>query len=156
VLFGGRDILINNIAWSLRHLPVIGIFGDGLYRLQPIHVDDFAGLMVDQSHINENTVINGIGPEIFTYRGLVEKLREILKVKRPILSVPPEVGYYAGRLIGKIMGDITITREEIAGLMADLLYVNTPPAGLTKLTEWAQLHVETLGHHYASELARRR
>ena len=44
VLFGKEDILINNIAWALRRLPVFGVFGDGRYRLQPIYVDDLAGL----------------------------------------------------------------------------------------------------------------
>ena len=29
VLFGKEDILINNIAWALRTLPVFGIYGDG-------------------------------------------------------------------------------------------------------------------------------
>jgi uncharacterized protein YbjT (DUF2867 family) len=123
VLFGGHDILINNIAWVLRHLPVIGIFGDGSYRLQPIHVEDFAELMVEQSYVNENTVIHCIGPETFTYRGLVERLGDILQVKRLIISVPPQVGYLAGRFIGKLRGDVTITKQEIAGLMSDLLYV---------------------------------
>ncbi len=37
VLFGAEDILINNIAWLLRRLPVFGVFGDGSYRLQPIY-----------------------------------------------------------------------------------------------------------------------
>ena len=46
LLFGGEDILINNIAWMLRHLPVIGMFGDGQYRLRPIHVEDLAELAV--------------------------------------------------------------------------------------------------------------
>ena len=155
MLFGGSDILINNIAWTLRHLPVFGIFGDGSYRLQPIHVADFADLMVEQAYVNANTVVNGIGAETFTYRGLVERLSDILQVKRPILSVPPQVGYLAGRLIGKLMGDVTITREEIDGLMSDLLYVDAPPVGKTKLTDWARLHVAILGRHYASELARR-
>ncbi|MDP3185816.1 MAG: NAD(P)H-binding protein, partial [Anaerolineales bacterium] len=35
VIFGQEGILINNIAWALRHLPVFGVFGDGKYRLQP-------------------------------------------------------------------------------------------------------------------------
>ena len=39
VLFGDEDILINKIAWMLRHLPAFGVFGDGAYRLQPIYVD---------------------------------------------------------------------------------------------------------------------
>ena len=48
VLFGKEDILINNIAWCLRRLPVFGVFGDGQYRLQPIYVDDLARLAVEQ------------------------------------------------------------------------------------------------------------
>ena len=54
------------------------------------------------------------------------------------------------------MDDVTITREEIAGLMANLLYVDAPPAGMTRLTEWAAAHADLLGRRYASELARRR
>ncbi|MDP6381364.1 MAG: NAD(P)H-binding protein, partial [Phycisphaerae bacterium] len=34
VLFGKEDILINNIAWTLRTFPVFMVFGDGQYRLQ--------------------------------------------------------------------------------------------------------------------------
>jgi NADH dehydrogenase len=42
LLFGKEDVLINNIAWTLRRLPVFGVFEDGSYRIQPIHVQDFA------------------------------------------------------------------------------------------------------------------
>src|SRR5207302_8357576 len=38
LLFGEGDVLINNIAWLLRHLPIFAIPGDGRYHLQPIHV----------------------------------------------------------------------------------------------------------------------
>lgn len=155
VLFGGRDILINNIAWVLRHLPIFGVFGDGTYRLQPIYVDDFAALAVEQAKGEANAVVNGIGAETFTYRGLVEALAHILDVRRPIISVSPSIGYAAGWTLGKLLGDVTITREEIDGLMAGLLYVDAPPAGQTRLTEWARQNHETLGVHYASELARR-
>ena len=48
-----------------------------------------------------------------------------------------------------------ITREEIAGLMANLLYVDAPPAGATRLTAWASERSSTLGLRYTSELARR-
>ena len=41
VIFGDEDILINNIAWLLRRLPVFPVFGYGSYRLQPVHVRDF-------------------------------------------------------------------------------------------------------------------
>ena len=49
-----------------------------------------------------------------------------------------------------------ITREEIKGLMADLLSVYSPPAGDTRLTDWIREHADTLGRKYTSELARRK
>lgn len=40
--------------------------------------------------------------------------------------------------------------------MANLLHVDAPPAGATRLTDWVVAHVGVLGRRYASELARRR
>ena len=66
------------------------------------------------------------------------------------------MGYFAGSVLGKLVGDVLITWEEILGLMDNLLYVDSPPAGSTRLTDWVAEHAETLGRRYASELARRR
>jgi len=156
VLFGHEDILINNIAWTLRKLPIFGVFGDGQYRLQPMHVDDFAALAVEQGRDRVNRVIDAIGPETFTYRRLVEEIGSIIGVKRPIVSVPPSIGYVAALLLGLFVSDVMITRDEVEGLMADLLVTTSPPTGSIRLTDWAQKHAATLGKHYASELARRK
>lgn len=156
VLFGKEDILVNNMAWTLRRFPVFGVFGDGRYRLQPIYVDDLAEIAVAQGERRENIVINAIGPETFTYRGLVETIGEIIGKRRPIFPLPPGVGYAVSLVISALMDDVFVTREEIKGLMADLLYVDAPPAGSTKLTDWARQHADWLGRSYASELARRR
>lgn len=156
VLFGKEDILINNIAWALRRLPVFGVFGDGSYRLQPIYVDDLAQLAVEQGEKKENAIVDAIGPETFTYKGLVREIGRLIGKERPIISVPPALGYLAGTIIGRLVNDVLITREEIDGLMAGLLYVDAPPAGETKLTDWVKSHKDALGSRYASELARRR
>jgi len=156
VLFGKEDILVNNMAWTLRRLPVIGVFGNGQYRLQPIYVDDLAALAVEQGGRSENCVIDAIGPETFTYRELVKTIGRIIGRPRPVVGVPSLVGYWAARAVGLWMGDVVITREEIRGLMAGLLAVDSPPAGQTRLTDWAAKHADTLGRRYASELARRR
>ncbi len=156
VLFGREDILINNIAWTLRRLPVFGVFGDGRYRLQPIYVDDLASLAVEQGGNRENTIINAIGPETFSYRELVAKIGQLIGKERPIVSVPPWFGYAMSRLVGWFVGDVVITKDEIEGLMSNLLYVDAPPAGTTVLTEWVRTHADALGRKYASELARRK
>lgn len=156
VLFGQEDILINNIAWILRRFPVFGVFGDGQYQLQPIFVDDLAQLAVEQGTATGTRVIDAVGPEIFTYRDLVRTIGEIIGKRRPIVGVPPAVGYWIGRAVGRVMGDTVITREEITGLMQNLLVTSSPPAAGTKLTAWARSHAGTLGVEYHSELARRK
>ncbi len=155
VLFGRECILINNIAWFLRRFPVFGVFGDGNYRIQPIYIDDLAELAVEQGESKENVIIDAIGPETFAYRGLVEEMGRIIEKERPVISISPTLGLIVGNIIGKMLGDVLITRDEIGGLMADLLYVDSPPVGKTKLTDWAKERAETLGRRYASELARR-
>ena len=40
--------------------------------------------------------------------------------------------------------------------MANLLCTDSPPAGATKLTDWAKANAGVLGRRYASELARRK
>jgi NADH dehydrogenase len=155
VLFGKEDILVNNMAWALRHLPVFGLFGDGSYRLQPVYVDDLAELCVRHGAGTANEVVNAVGPETWTYRGLIEMLAKALGLRRWILATPPWIGYVAGRVVGAFTGDVVVTREEIRGLMAGLLCVETPPTGWTRLSAWVAEHAATLGVRYASELKRR-
>ncbi|MBI5832332.1 MAG: NAD(P)H-binding protein [Armatimonadetes bacterium] len=156
VLFGAEDILINNIAWMLRRFPVFGLFGDGEYRLQPIYVDDLAALAVTCSASTENQVIDAIGPETFTYRELVRVVGDAVGRHRPMVSLPPELGYWLSVAMGWFLGDVVVTREEIRGLMDNLLVTDSAPAGQTALSDWCRAHGDTLGRRYASELARRR
>jgi uncharacterized protein YbjT (DUF2867 family) len=156
VFFGGHDILVNNLAWMLRRLPVFGVFGRGAYRLQPIHVDDFAVLAVEHGRGAANVIVNAIGPETFTYRELVQTIARTIGVRRPIVPVPPSIAYWSARALGLCLGDITLTRDEIGALMDELLYVDGVPTGRTSLRAWAQRHAHDLGRTYASELRRRR
>jgi uncharacterized protein YbjT (DUF2867 family) len=155
VIFGKEDILVNNIAWFLRTFPVFGVFGDGNYRLQPVYVDDLARLAIEQGERRENVVMDVIGPETFTYKGLVQEIGHSIGVNRRIVSISPEVGHLAGLIVGKLLHDVTITKEEIRGLMADLLYTESSPNGTTKLSEWAKSNSNMLGVQYSNELKRR-
>lgn len=155
VLFGREDILINNIAWFLRRFPVFGVFGDGKYRLQPIYVDDLAELAVQQGAREEKVILDAVGPETFTYRELIGEVGKAIGKHRPVISLPPLQGYLFGKVVGLLHHDVTITYDEIKGLMAGLLYTGSPPAGSTMLTEWLKEHAAEVGRHYHSELKRR-
>ncbi len=155
VLFGPEDILINNIVWMLRRFPFFALFGDGMYKLQPIYVDDLAQLAVEQGKRRENCIIDAIGPETFTYRELVQAINEAIGKRRPIVPLPPSLVYIAGFLVGKMVGDIIINHEEIKGLMDGLLCTSSLPAGATRFTDWIKENAASLGNKYSNELARR-
>lgn len=156
VLFGKEDVLINNIAWTLRRLPVFGVFGDGNYGIQPIYVDDLAQLAVEYGERDDNATINAVGPETFTFRTLVAEIGRIIGKERPIISLPPRLTYLATQVVGQFVGDVFLTWEEVQGLMRGTLAVATPPTAPTRLTDWAQEHASSLGSTYSSELARRK
>lgn len=156
VIFGQEDILINNIAWMIRKFPIFGVFGDGEYRLQPVFVEDYADLAVEQGEKSENIIIDANGPETFTYRELVKIISKIILGKeRKVFSMNDEIGYWLSKIVGTIKGDFLITREEIKGLKRDLLYTDSPAAGKTKLTDWLEENKNTVGKDYASEIGRR-
>ncbi len=43
-----------------------------------------------------------------------------------INSYPEGPGIFLGSIIGRVVGDVTITHDEIEGLMAGLLYTGSP------------------------------
>ena len=155
VLFGKEDILINNIAWALRHLPVFGIYGDGRYRLQPIYVDDLAATAIDRMTGATNETIHAIGPETYCYRGMVEMIAREIGSRALVVSMPSMLAYQAVRVLGWMVGDVINTRDEVRGLMQEKLYVRLPPLGTTKLSDWVRASREDIGRRYANELQRR-
>ena len=152
VIFGENSILINNIAWSLRKLPVFGYFGRGEYEIQPVHVEDLARLAVQAGESRKNSIINAVGPEKFKYKDLVRTIAEVIGKKPLILPAPEFAGYLAGLLIGKMVGDVMMTRDELRALTAGLLSVDSEPTGRIRLTEWMKDNAETLGIEYAKSL----
>lgn len=156
VLFGENDILINNIAWTLRRFPIVGYFGNGMYRIRPIHVQDFAKLAAESIHDVGNKIVDAVGPEDFTYRELLKIVGKTIGCNRILMRVPVFAGFLVTQLVGFWQNDVFLTREEIGGLMANLLTTNAPASGSIKLSEWLQENSKTVGIRYASELARRR
>lgn len=155
VLFGGGDVLVNNIAWLLRRFPVFGVFGDGRYRLRPIHVDDFAALALREGDAEGVRVVDAVGPERFEYRELVRVLGEAIGHRRPQVRLSPAIGALAARALGRLVRDVLLTREEIGALMEGRLDTDGEATGETRLGEWAREHAAEPGTNYANEVARR-
>lgn len=154
VLFGREDILINNIAWLLRRFPLFGLPGDGSYRLSPVYVDDLAELAVEAVYKSKNYIWDAVGPDEFTFKGMVELIGETIGKKPPLIPFPPRLALLAAQFLSLFVNDVMLTPEEVNGLMANLLISKESPRCKTSLKDWLREHRETVGKEYASELLR--
>jgi uncharacterized protein YbjT (DUF2867 family) len=153
VIFGAEDILINNIAWFVRYFPVFAIPGSGQYQIQPMFVEDIAGLAINAAGQENNLVLDAVGPEIFAFEDLVRLIATGLCVKPRLIHVRPSIALSMLRLINPIVGDVILTRQEIEGLMVNLLVSKQPATGHTRFSEWLVKNATILGRKYSSELA---
>jgi NADH dehydrogenase len=154
VLVGREDILINNIAFLLRHFPFFFIPGDGSYGIQPVYVEDLADLAVEAVYRKDNYVIDAVGPDSYTFKGLVQLIGEKIGSRRPLISIPPRLALLAAQFLSLFVGDVILTPQEVEGLMTNLLVSKEPARGKTAFKDWLEENKSTVGVKYASEIKR--
>jgi NADH dehydrogenase len=151
---GGRDILANNIAWILRHMPIFVVPGDGRYLVQPVHVDDLARICVRAAHSASDEIIDAAGPDTMPFEDLVRAIRHVLRKNTPILHASPAAMAVLARALGLVVRDVVLTADEIRGLTAGLLVSDRPALGRISFLEWLNESGSALGRTYLNELDR--
>jgi NADH dehydrogenase len=154
ILFGGDGVLINNIAWLLRHLPLFAIGGRGDYRIRGIHVDDLARLCVSLGARTDTVTVDAVGPQTLTFRELVHAVRDAVNSHALIVPVPPALVPALSGALGLLLRDTLLTRQEYQAMAAGLADSDAPSTGEIVLTDWLAQQSADLGRRYANELDR--
>ena len=154
ILFGGDGVLLNNIAWLLRRLPVFAIGGRGDYRIRGIHVDDLARLCLTKATERHDSVTDAVGPERPTFADLVGSIRQAVGSRARVVHVPGATVPVFARALGLALHDVLLTADEYRAMAAGLADTDGPATGPTALSEWLAVHGEDLGLRYANELGR--
>ncbi len=154
LIFGRGDILINNIAWLLRRVPVFLIPGNGDYRVQPVAGEDVADIAIWAAGEPDGVTVDAAGPDIISYAQLVDGVAIAIGHTRPIVFASPALTLFAGRVLGRFVKDVILTPQELAGLMDELLVSTQPPRGRMRIEDWLLRSADSLGVSYASELDR--
>ena len=149
LVFGARDILVNNIAWILRRFPLFLVPGRGDYRVQPVAVEDVARLAVE----TPQGVVDAAGPETLTFLELVHAVARAVGSRARIVRASPALALGLTRVAGLALRDIVLTRDELGGLMHSLLVSDDPPTGTVGFGGWLAENRDSLGRSYVSELA---
>lgn len=154
VVFGRGDVLVTNMAWLLRRFPVFAIPGAGDYRVRPVHIDDVARLCVEAAAGESGLSVDAVGPETFTFRDWVAMVRDAIGARAWLVHVPPALVPAATWGIGVVLRDVLLTREELTGLMAELVVTDGPTTGHVAFSDWLREHAADLGREWASEVGR--
>jgi len=152
--YGPDDILINNLAWVLRRLPIYGMPGSGNYTVQPVHVDDVARICVEAAAGASGLTMDAAGPEVLTYRQLVDLVRRAILSRSVVVAMPTLAVLWAARVLGLAVHDVVLTRDEIRELTGSVLTSSESPRGNMRISDWIPEHAATLGRSWSSELAR--
>ena len=153
LVFGGRDeILVNNIAWFLRRLPVFAL-PQRPCRVQPVSVEDVARLAVAAA-AGGPAVVDAVGPETYSYRGLVESVRDAVGSRARIVELPQRAVWALARAASVPLRDPVVTAEELGALQANLLTSDQPGQGRIRFSDWIIGQRDWLGTDYHSELER--
>jgi NADH dehydrogenase len=152
ILFGGDGVLINNIAWLLRRLPVFAIGGSGEYRVRPIHVDDLARLATGAW--TGDVTMDAVGPQSLAFKKMVAAIRTAVGSHAVLVPVPGQLVTPLAGMLGALLHDVLLTGEEYRAMAAGLADSTAAATGQTVFTDWVAERGADLGRRYANELDR--
>jgi NADH dehydrogenase len=90
LIFGPEDGLFNRFAAMARYAPFLPLIGGGRTRLQPVYVGDVADAIAAAcaGKVKGGTVYELGGPEVVTFRQLLDNVQTWSGRKRRYLSLP--------------------------------------------------------------------
>jgi len=154
ILFGSDGVLINNIAWLLRRLPVFAVGGTGAYRIRPIHVDDLAKLCLEAASSADTYTLDAVGPERPTFRELVCFIKDAVGSRSRLVHAPGALIPAVATVLGWALRDTLLTGDEYRAMADELADTDGPATGQIAVTGWITKNKDTLGRRYANEIER--
>jgi uncharacterized protein YbjT (DUF2867 family) len=154
LVFGPDDILVNNVAWALRRVPVFLVAGDGRDEVQPVAVGDVARICVELGAGDEDLTHDAAGPERYAFDEFVGLIKRAVGGRARIVHAPDSVVLALSRAPGLFLRDVVMTRDELGMLHAGLLVSHEPPLGRESFAAWLAENGAALGRRYTSELRR--
>ncbi len=127
IVYSVDDNFTTNFMTLLNRLPIFPLYYKGDTKFMPIHCSD----LTDTIHhvISQNIYSNIIecsGPEIITFKEIIEKLLRLINKKRILFPMPLPLANFSARVF-EIMPNPLLTRDQLI-----LLKYNNIPSGKYK------------------------
>lgn len=163
IVFGPEDGFFNRFATLARISPVMPLVGGGETRFQPVYVGDVAeaiALAVD-GKARTGTIYELGGPEIRTFRELIEYVLAVTGRKRMMVPLPFGVARIQARVLeavkyasfGLLPEEFLLTRDQV-NLLAHDNVVGDAAVSEGRTLEDLGIHPESIGAIVPGYLAR--
>ncbi len=120
IVFGPEDNFFNQFAAMSRLAPALPLIGSGVTKFAPVFVGDVAqavAILVDGGQATGKTYELG-GPEVFTFKQLLEFTLETIGRKRLLLPIPWSISTLLGTVLGFLPGS-PLTADQVESLKTD-------------------------------------
>jgi NADH dehydrogenase len=126
VLFGTEDGFLNTVAKIARSSPVLPLFGRGGTRLQPVYVGDVAVAAVNALTAPgaSGNVYELGGPQIYSYKALIDLVLTHIKQRRLLLPVPFLIWDFFA-MLSSILPRPPLTRAQVTLMKQDNIVSGT-------------------------------
>ena len=119
VVYSSDDNFSTNFMTLLNRLPFFPLYYGGNTKFSPIHCSDLTNIIYDViSKKIESKIIECIGPEIITFKQIIEKLLILIGKKRLLIPFPLSVAKISARFF-EIMPNPLLTRDQLRLLKYD-------------------------------------
>jgi uncharacterized protein YbjT (DUF2867 family) len=120
ILFGPEDDFFNRFAAMARMSPALPLVGGGHTRFQPVFVGDVAAAIADavDGKARSGTTYELGGPEVHTFKELMQFVLKTIERKRLLVSIP----FFVARLqagILQFMPKPLLTPDQVEQLRVD-------------------------------------
>lgn len=120
IVFGPEDRFFNRFAGMARYSPVLPLIGGGQTKFQPVYVGDVAEAIARavDGEVEGGRVYELGGPEVRSFRQLIEEVLGVVSRKRLLVSVPWWVAKIQGRILG-LLPNPMLTADQVELLKTD-------------------------------------
>jgi uncharacterized protein YbjT (DUF2867 family) len=120
VVFGPEDQFFNRFANMARYSPVLPLIGGGTTKFQPVFVGDVAEAVARSvdGEVRDGTVYELGGPNVMSFREIMEQMLEVIDRKRILVSVPWPIASLQASILGLLPNPL-LTADQVILLKRD-------------------------------------
>ena len=119
VVFSNSDNFSTQFMTLLRRLPVFPLYYSGKTKFMPIHATDLTNVIYYVlSNKIETQVVECVGPEVLTFKEILQILLDLIKKKRLLLPLPLSIAKLSAKLF-QLLPKPLLTEDQLRLLKYD-------------------------------------